>query len=317
MSIEEKNPNRKKNLFIEAGYFLSSRYFLLHLSLITGSFTLLLFGIFSFLKMYTHHGDSREVPNLINRSTEGLDPFMKASGLRYRISSERWEKNVKPGIVLEQSPIAGSRVKENRTIYLTVSASQPPPVKLVYRAFIGMLLRDVADRLKALGLEVGETEYIRGKGANTVAKMMLEGNLLFREMHPSRGERPPTEPVIVPKGSKIDLVLYKGIDASPKYIPSLQCLTYGEAEFKIRGNGFVLGGINTVGPITDTVNAFVWKQRPPLGGQASLGTPIKVWLVNELPEACQENYVPPTPSTNNEYNPDNADLEEDFDEFNR
>lgn len=314
MSSEQMNdPNRRRNFFVEFGYFISSRYFLKHFFLIMGSFVLLIFSIFWFLGMYTNHGDSREVPDLNNRSVKDLGPFMKANGLRYSISEERWEQGMKPGIVLEQDPVAGSRVKENRMIYLTVSAVEPPPVKLFYKSFIGLTYANVTRKLNALGLEVGETKYIKGKGANTVARVTYGGDILFREMDPSKNERRPTEARLVPKGSKIDLVLYKGIDASPKRVPMLQCYDFGEAEVLIKSNQFVMGNVNTVGSITDTVRAFVWKQDPPAGSEATMGTPIKLWLTKDRPEACDEEYVPSSPEPNNEDGTTEDEDDTDFD----
>ncbi|MCH2043848.1 MAG: PASTA domain-containing protein [Saprospiraceae bacterium] len=312
MSFEQiEDPNKKRNFFVELGYFLSSRYLLKHLFLIIGSFVALILLIFWFLGVYTNHGDSREVPDLVNRPVKDLGIFMKANGLRYAISEERWIDGKQPGVVLEQDPVAGSRVKENRMIYLTVSAIEPPSVKLFYNSFIGLTYENVSKKIKALGLKVGDTKTIKGKGANTVARVSCNGDILFREMDPSKYERKPTEARLVPKGSKIDLVIYQEIDASPKRIPMLQCSAFGEAEVVIKSHQFVMGNVNIVGEITDTVNAFVWKQDPPAGSEAIMGTPIKLWLTKDFPEPCnEEEYVPSSPELNNE-NTNNTEDEDD------
>jgi hypothetical protein len=109
---------------------------------------------------------------------------------------------------------------------------------------------------------------------------------LYIEADPSKGQKPPTNPIKVPHGTKVNLVLLEGIDAKPKFIPKLNCRKFSEAEFAVMGSKFVMGTIHATGEIPDTLSAWVWKQRPMPNSRATMGTGIDLWLMSEKPQGC-------------------------------
>ena len=97
--------------------------------------------------------------------------------------------------VIEQDPLAGKKVKENRKIYLTLNPSGYRKVmvpELKERTF-----RQAKPTLEALGFEVGKITYIDNIAKDVVLKMSHEGQTV------SSGS-------MLPKTSKIDLVLGNG-----------------------------------------------------------------------------------------------------------
>src|SRR5690606_35991109 len=65
-------------------------------------------------------------------------------------------------------------------------------------------------------------------------------------------------------GSKIDLIVGAGLQEIWIRVPDLIGSTVQEARQILEGNGIILAAILTTGNITDTANAFVYKQNPPV-----------------------------------------------------
>lgn len=287
---------RIKDFFVGIYYFLSSRYFLKHFGLMAGSFLLLLLLLFWYIKWYTLHGESIEVPDLVYQRVNQIEDYLKVRKLRYEIADSVYYSDKEPGIILEQYPKANSRVKESRKIYLVVNRWSPPSVNLYYKDLVGRPLNHVQRKFKNLDLRLGKLTYISGPAENTVAKVMVNNRMVFKEADPSRGEKIPTDPYPVPKGTVVDLVLFEGIDAAPRTVPMVQCLQYGDAEFAIKTSQFNVGDIHINGVIPDTIKGWVWKQSPAPGTVASAGTGISVWLIPDAPSETDCN--PPARSTN-------------------
>ena len=100
------------------------------------------------------HGAECEEQN-IERSSAG------SQGL---VIDSSYVKGVPDGMVLDQNPAGGARVKEGRTIYLTVTTSKVPLVKLP-DLIDNSSLRQAEAKLKAMGFKLTETEpeYVSGE----------------------------------------------------------------------------------------------------------------------------------------------------------
>src|SRR5690242_15689223 len=135
------------------GAFLKSRTFLINLILMV----VLLFGslylLYNWLNNYTHHGESITVPDVRGLSEEKLIRFIEDKHLQYKIVDSLFEDGKEPGTVIEQDPKPGSKVKENRTIYLTVNSSKPPKVKMPN--LVDVSFRQAEAILQTFGLRVG------------------------------------------------------------------------------------------------------------------------------------------------------------------
>ena len=66
------------------------------------------------------------------------------------------------GIILTQTPAAGSRVKEGRTVYLTITTNDVPLVKIP-DLIDNSSLRQAEAKLKAIGFKLTEPEYVSGE----------------------------------------------------------------------------------------------------------------------------------------------------------
>ena len=287
---EAKKENRFAKFFKEVWFFISSKQFLKSFGYMVGVAVIAFLFIFQCgFPTYTRHGEEIETPDICNLTIDQAKKLMKSRKLRLIVTDSLYEPQKEPGVVLDQNPKAGDKVKPNRTIYVTVNTSMPPLVNIYYKQIIGRPLSFVERKFKSIDVKLGELKYIPGKGENTIAKAFIDDRVLFIEANPSKGETPPSEPQRIPRGTTINLHLYRGEDAELKVVPKVQCLTYQAALFVIKGSEYHKGNVvldNSVG--TDTLGAYVWRQSPPPISRASMGSGIDIWLTKEQPEACRE-----------------------------
>lgn len=282
---------KTKNFFLEIFYFFTSKTFFKSLFLMIVSGGLFLVVLFWSLSWYTLHGESIEVPNLINLSVSEAGKLLKNRDLNFIVSDSicmDCENNLTGGLIKEQHPKPNSRVKESRKIYLTITRHVACGSTIKYDDLVGQPLKFVQRKLKGMHLKIGTLDYISGKAANTIAKVSLGQRLIFEERGPNE-EKP--EDKHVPYCTAINLVLYEGIDAAPKRVPDLICTQYGEADFSIKTNQFNLGDVYIEKGVRDTALAYVWKQTPAPGEFASMGTGVRLWLMDEMPEGCDEKSI--------------------------
>lgn len=273
----------------EFGYFISSKQFLKNAGFAIGGLLLVLFLLIKWLDFYTLHGESIEVPDLKEFNFEQARQRLAERDLDCKIIDSLYYPGKAPLQIIEQTPQAGARVKESRTIYLVVNSSQPPNVALHYRDLIGLNLSDVMEYLETMGFKIGEKRYIEGRGQNTVARIRVGERLVFREMNPTRGEKVPEKPVRLPKGTVIDLDVYEGSDAKPAEVPDLLCANFEQAQLIVKTHYFNIGTIHVDANVTDTIYAIVRQQRPMPGSMGNKGETVDLWLSEVMPEGCEGN----------------------------
>lgn len=119
-------------------------------------------GTLLWLDHYTHHGEAYVVPNVKNKSLEEARLALHNQKLEGLVVDSSYVKGLPDGMVLDQNPAGGARVKEGRTIYLTVTTSKVPLVKLP-DLIDNSSLRQAEAKLKAMGFRLTEPEYVSGE----------------------------------------------------------------------------------------------------------------------------------------------------------
>jgi beta-lactam-binding protein with PASTA domain len=178
--------------------YIKSKVFLKHFALAVISLALILWILFKLLAVYTHHGETAEVPDFKGKAIAELDNFVAGKNVNYTIIDSVYNPDEKPGIVFKQDPEAKSLVKHNRIIYLYVTSTQPPQIampKLVDRS-----IRQALFMIESYGLKHGNINYVAGDCNGCVLKQFYKGK-----------EIKPGDPI--KKGSKIDLVAGKREDS--------------------------------------------------------------------------------------------------------
>ncbi|MDW8302787.1 MAG: PASTA domain-containing protein [Bacteroidia bacterium] len=119
----------------------------------------LLWAIFNiFLPIYTRHGKSRQIPNVVNKRLPQAIEELEDKGLTVRLDSVYDEKK-QPLTIIEQYPKAGYTYKKrNREVILTYNMSKPPLIELP--DLKGRSLDIVKEQLKSLKLNIGNILYV-------------------------------------------------------------------------------------------------------------------------------------------------------------
>lgn len=228
--------------------FLKSKIFVLNL---IGALVFL-FAVFGFtykwLDSYTRHGNSVSVPDLRGMQKSELDDFLKFKNLKYKIAdSTIYDLDAAPGTVIEQDPRPNEKVKEDRTIYLSITRSTPPGVKIP--ELLDNSLRQAEVILKSYGLIKGQLIYKPDLAKNAVLEMQINGVKVHA------GDE-------VTKGTVIDLVLGDGFGNTKVSVPQLFNLKLDEAMFVINASSLNVGAVVFDNTVKDSTLAKVYKQFP-------------------------------------------------------
>jgi eukaryotic-like serine/threonine-protein kinase len=234
--------------------FLRSRKFAFHFTLAVGIVIVLLSTIYLGLGNYTNHGESVTVPSFKGLHPSELNGFVHDKGLRFRIVDSIYNPRLPKGVI-DQDPRPGSKVKEGRTIYLTINSTQPPQIRMPN-------LIDVSDRqaeamLQTFELKLGQKIYKPDLAKNAVLDQLVDG----KSVKP--GE-------LVKKGAVVDLVLGDGLGNTKVSVPNLINLTKEEALFVLHGSSLTTGAVIFDETVKDTANARVFKQVPAYSRDATL-----------------------------------------------
>ncbi|MCC5936897.1 MAG: PASTA domain-containing protein [Lunatimonas sp.] len=244
----------------------------IHILIMIGILFALLFVFFTiYLPSYTSHGESVTVPDLEGIHYSELNNFLVARDLRYEVTLDSgFVAEATPLSVLKQNPKPGAKVKQNRKIYVTLNAENPPLIKMP--GLVNTQLKNAQEILANYGLVRGEIVYVPDIGINVVLEQKYRG-------------RDIKEGFEIPKGSQIDLVVGDGYGNQSFEMPNLIGMDDVEAEFLILGSGLRMGNINYVK--TDTVpKGTVVRQLPPDGVMAKTGERVDIW-VSELLDTIQ------------------------------
>lgn len=196
-----------------------------------------------------------EVPNVVNKTTVEAEKELKSLNLKVQLDEKFGDiTKFKPGTVMEQSVLAGSKRKEGSLIILTVSKGAEekgvPDLK-------GMSLNKATIVLEELGFKVGKVErkYVKNEKMGAVL-----------EQKPKAAEK-------LAKGSAVDIVMNEGNIEIPKITGKKQ----EEAAALLKGVGLVLGNVTT---ITDenVAKGVVVSCNPDVGARLGDGDKVDITI---------------------------------------
>ena len=104
-----------------------------------------------FVDSWTRHNDDVTVPEIKNMTYAQAEAVLLDNDLTIEISDSIYDKNIKPGTIVELWPKAGSVVKSGRKIFVTVTAFTPKHVT-ISMPVTGVSTRQVKSYLNALGI---------------------------------------------------------------------------------------------------------------------------------------------------------------------
>jgi beta-lactam-binding protein with PASTA domain len=229
--------------------------------------------VFLALRIYTRHGQALAVPDFSGMSIEEASKVIDLKKLRFIITDSMFTQGAKPGTVIAQNPSPETKVKENRTIFLTINAFNPEKVKMP--DVVGVSVRQAEALIITNGLRLGARIYVPGLGKDYVLRQQYHG----RDIKPGT-------PII--KGSSINLVLSFGEGSNEVSVPDLKQLTLSKASEAISNLYINLGAViydKSVENREDSLHAIIYKQNPGYGTTIRSGNEIDIWLTTDTEKA--------------------------------
>jgi len=220
------------------------------------------------LKAITRHNKVITVPDLTNMSVPDAKIVAKRYDIRTEVVDSVYVKRMEKGHVFSQNPEAGSQVKKDRCIKLTINAHQTKMVKMPN--LVGYSLRQAKTEILAAGLSVGKLAYREDLATNNVLDQFIRGRYVA----------PGTE---VEAETPVDLLLGLSPEDNRTYIPYLIGFTLSVAKDNIFENSLNLGNVTydeTVHNYQDSLSAVVYQQTPAYhpGVPAAMGATIHLKL---------------------------------------
>lgn len=103
------------------------------------------------LRSYTRHDDLTLLPSVKYLTIEEAADIFKRHNLKHEIIDSVFNDRATPGMIVEQVPAADTKVKEERTIYLTINAYSPKSAKIP--TIINTSIRQAEAQLKSVGFK--------------------------------------------------------------------------------------------------------------------------------------------------------------------
>ena len=246
--------------------FLKTKIFLKDLAIATGSFLVVVIISLWCLDFYTQNGEFISVPDFRGLTIAEVEALADENELEIQITDSVYMKSVKKGAVVEQSPAPNFKVKEDRTIFLTVNAMNDEKVPMP--KLVGITLRQATSTLETYGLRVGRISYAPDIAKNVVLNQRYKGkDIKANEM--------------VIKGDAIDLVLGMGDSDEKTRVPSLLGVSFIDVESLLNKSSLNLGAIicdESIVVSTDSLKAKIWKQMPAQNSEIGLGASVDIWI---------------------------------------
>jgi beta-lactam-binding protein with PASTA domain len=268
----------------ELWYFFSSKIFWANFGKMFGIFMGCMAILFGLMYLFTRHGKFSSVGNFTNKHITTAMKEASAAGLTIVTSDSVYTPDTKlKNTVYKQTPIAGSPVKDGRTIYVTIWSATGIMQLLVPLKTIGDY-ESYATNLAAKGIKTEVVER-RPDAAenNTILDILYNGQSIKEQVE--KGQ------MRVMQGSTLQFVvsqnaLQAGNDVP---VPNVLCKQFGEIDVVLQSLGLPLGTITRDASVKDERSAFILKQDPmPMAGSLiPVGTPINVVLTQNRPAPAE------------------------------
>jgi len=129
------------------------------------------------LESTTNHHQRIIVPSLSKKTLDEVEKILEERDLQYVFQdSANFNPDYPRYSVIEQNPTAGSEVKENRKIYLTLNPSGYRKVEVP--DVVQKTRRQAEPKLIALGFQIGSITYQPNIARNMVLEMRHKGKKL-------------------------------------------------------------------------------------------------------------------------------------------
>ncbi len=145
-----------------------------------------------YLHFYTRHGQNVVVPRLEGLQVEEANIILNAKGLHVEVIDSVYNRDAVPGAILDQTPKSDNKVKEGRSIYVTIYSKSPQQIAVP--GLVDYSTRQAIALLNSLGFTQISIEEVPSRYSGLV--MAVEYN-----------SRPLSPDERIPAGSPLNLVV--------------------------------------------------------------------------------------------------------------
>lgn len=217
------------------------------------------------LRVVTKHGKTVTAPDFTNLTVAEAQELAHSSHVSVKVVDSVFVRRLSGGVVYRQLPKAGSKVKEGRSIFLTINSVVPR--KVVMPNLYGYSVTEARSELQNRGLNMGYLNYVRDIATNTVLEQMVDG------VEVKAGD-------LVVSGSTVDLTVAVASEDNRTEVPRVIGMKYVSAVDALHDKFLNVGTVRfdpDIRTYADSVNAVVYKQEG-LGASRSLGSRIGLTL---------------------------------------
>lgn len=158
--------------------FLFSKTFLIQLVLALVALVVITFIALQWLDASTNQDQRIEVPDLSSLTLEEVDHRLAELELQREIlDSATYSPDYPPYSVIDQVPLPGKHVKENRKIYLTLNPSGYRKIEIPDN-LIRKTRRQVEPALRSIGFEIGDVTFKKDVAKDAVLELRHKGEKL-------------------------------------------------------------------------------------------------------------------------------------------
>lgn len=219
------------------------------------------------LGIITQHNKEITVPDFSNLSFRESRALANSVGLKVVAKDSVYVRRLKQGVVYEQTPKAGAKVKRGRKVNLTTNTYIAKEVPMP--SLVGYSMRQAKAELQRDGLVLGRLTYVDDIATNNVLRQRYNG----KDIAPG---------TMITSGSTINLVVGLSSSENRTFVPNLNGRDYLRAIDLIQENSLNVGTVrfdSTVKTYADSVNAVVYFQNPgPSESSIGMGSEVSISL---------------------------------------
>jgi len=142
--------------------FRQNKYFWVNIIGMAAAIAVLLFGVLKGVDLYTRHGQAVVVPDVKGMGLAEAEKMFRNQSLNFVVSDSTYVEDLPAGSIVDYTPSAGQKVKEGRTIYLTINTLDIP-LQVIPDVADNSSVRQAEARLLASGFKLDEVQYVPGE----------------------------------------------------------------------------------------------------------------------------------------------------------
>ena len=159
------------------------------------------------LDSYTRHDENIKVPSFKEMPVEMAQKIAEGKKLLVTVTDSMYDADAKPGVIIDQYPVAGANVKRNRRIHVVINTMEITKVPMPH--LINTAFRQSVNKLKSKGFNIGKIHYVASDYSN------LAVGFIYGTDTVQSGDE-------LPLGATIDILLGNGNRTLTQKVPDLR-----------------------------------------------------------------------------------------------